>query len=161
MNYRIWFSLLVCLLLASACQPQNPVETAPSPPKPDDFSLTPGTPGPVVPINSYSPGKGDESMQRGAVYIDSTDILTLESFPLQFQLNVKGSLPTPCHQLRVVIDQPNQQKEIRISIYSLVDPNTVCTQVLKPFEVNIPLGSFPSGKYTVFVNDENVGEIMA
>ncbi|MGE5642501.1 MAG: hypothetical protein ACM3Y8_05765 [Byssovorax cruenta] len=161
MNYRIWFSLLVCLLLASACQPQKPVETAPSPPKPDDFSLTPGTPGPVEPINSYSPGKGDESMQRGAVYIDSTDILTLESFPLQFQLNVKGSLPTPCHQLRVVIDQPNQQNEIRISIYSLVDPNTVCTQVLKPFEVNIPLGSFPSGKYTVFVNDENVGEIMA
>jgi hypothetical protein len=76
-------------------------------------------------------------------------------------LNVKGSLPTPCHQLRVVTDQPNQQNEIHISIYSLVDPNTACTQVLKPFEANLPLGSFPSGKYTIFVNDEKVGEISA
>jgi hypothetical protein len=128
---------------------------------PDDLSVTPATPGPDEPINSYAPGKGDESLQRGPVYIDSTDTLTLESFPLQFQLNVKGSLPTPCHQLRVVIDPPNEQNEIHVSLYSLVDPNTVCTQVLKPFEANIPLSSFPSGKYSVFVNDEKVGEITA
>jgi hypothetical protein len=161
MRYNTWFFLLLCLLIVSACQPQNPVEIPPSSPKPGDSNVTPPTPGMQEPINSYAPGKGDESLQRGEVFIDSTDILTLESFPLQFQLNVKGSLPTPCHQLRVVIDQPNERNEIHVSIYSLVDPNTVCTQVLEPFEANIPLGSFPSGKYSVFVNDEKVGEIEA
>ena len=100
-------------------------------------------------------------MQRGVVFIDSTDILTLESFPLQFQLHVKGSLPTPCHQLRLVVDEPDVQKQVKVSIYSLVDPNTVCAQVLEPFEVNIPLGSFPSGTYAILVNDEKVGEVSA
>ena len=149
MNYKIQFFLLLCLLLLSACQPQHPVEVPPSSPKPDDLSVTP------------APGKGDESLQRGPVYIDAKDILTLESFPLQFQLHVQGSLPTPCHQLRVVVDKPDQQNQIHVSIYSLVNPDQACTQVLDPFEVNIPLGSFPSGNYTILVNDERVGEITA
>ena len=161
MKYKIWFSLLLFFLVFSACQRLNPVETPPSPPKPGDSGVTPPAPGTQEPINSYAPGKGDESMQRGQVFIDSADLLTLESFPLQFQLKVEGSLPTPCHQLRVVVDPPNEQNEIHVSIYSLVDPNTVCAQVLEPLEANIPLGSFPSGKYTVFVNDEKVGEISA
>ena len=161
MKNRICFSLLLCILLFTACQRLNPVETPPSPPNPDDFSVTSPPPGTAEPINPYAPGKGDESLQRGVVYIDSTDILTLESFPLQFQLNVKGSLPTPCHQLRVVVDEPDAQKQLKVTIYSLVDPNTICAQVLEPFEANIPLGSFPSGNYTIFVNEEKVGEITA
>ena len=162
MKNKFWFSLTLSLLWLTACVRINPVETPPGPPSPDDGSVVSPTAGGEMPVrNPYAPGKGDEALQRGTVYIDSTDILTLESFPLQFQLNVKGSLPTPCHQLRVVVDQPNEQNEIHVSIYSLVDLNTVCTQVLEPFEANIPLGSFPSGKYSVFVNDEKVGEIEA
>ena len=161
MNYTIQFFLLLCLLLLSACQPQHPVEVPPSSPKPDDLSVTPAPPGTEEPINSYAPGKGDESLQRGPVYIDAKDILTLESFTLHIQLHVQGSLPTPCHQLRVVLDKPDQQNQIHVSIYSLVNPDQACTQILDPFEVNIPLGSFPSGNYTILVNDERVGEITA
>ena len=160
MKYKLLFSLILSLLFLTACQRFNPVETPPSPPNPDDQSVT-SPPGTEVPINPYAPGKGDESMQRGVVFIDSTDILTLESFPLQFQLHVKGSLPTPCHQLRLVVDEPDVQKQVKVSIYSLVDPNTVCAQVLEPFVVNITLGSFPSGTYAIIVNDEKVGEVSA
>ena len=160
MKYKTWFFLTICLLVLTACMRANPVESPPAQPQPDDFSITPPTPGrEEPPLNPYSPGKGDESMQRGEVYIDSTDILILESFPLQFQLNVKGSLPTPCHQLRVVVDEPDEKNQIHVLLYSLVDPTAVCTQVLEPFEVNIPLGSFTSGSYTIFVNDEKIGEI--
>jgi hypothetical protein len=161
MYIKIFPSILACPLLLAACSAQTPVESPSASPRPDDFSVTPPTPAMAEPINPYAPGKGDESMQRGEVYIDSTDILTLESFPLQFQLNVKGSLPTPCHQLRAVVDKPDAQKQIRVLIFSLVDPNTVCTQVLEPFEANIPLGSFASGTYTIFVNDEKIGEITS
>ena len=161
MKHKLWFTVILCLLFFTACQRLNPVETPPSPPNPDDLSVTLPPQGTEVPINPYAPGKGDESMQRGAVFIDSTDILTLESFPLQFKLNVKGSLPTPCHQLRIVVDKPDPQNQIKVWIYSLVDPHTVCTQVLEPFEANISLGSFPNGTYTIFVNDEKVEEITA
>jgi hypothetical protein len=72
-----------------------------------------------------------------------------------------GSLPTPCHQLRVVIDEPDDQNQIQVQIYSLVDPNTVCIQVLETFDATIPLGSYASGSYTLFVNGEKVGDITS
>jgi len=131
------FSLIVLLLL-TACAGKNTEE----------------------PPNSYAPAKGDESLRRGEVFIDSADILTLESFPPQFRLQVSGSLPTPCHQLRAVVNEPDEQKQIQVEIYSLVDPNTVCMQVLEAFEASIPVGSnLEGGSYTVFVNGEPVREI--
>ena len=98
-------------------------------------------------------------MQRGEVFIDSQEILILESFPLQFRLHVIGSLPTPCHELRAVVNEPDKQNDIQVQIYSLVDPDKVCIQVLEPFDVSLSLGSYASGSYTVFVNGEEVGEI--
>jgi len=100
-------------------------------------------------------------MQRGEVFIDTQEILILESFPLQFQLQVTGSLPTPCHELRAVVEEPDDQNQIRVDMYSLVDPDTVCAQVLEPFDVSLSLGSYPSGTYSVFVNGEKIGEITA
>lgn len=101
-------------------------------------------------------------MQRGPVYIDYHEILTLESFPPQFRLHVKGSLPTPCHQLRAVVDEPDEQNRIQVQIFSLVGPDIACTQVLEPFDASIPLGSQFKGSnaYSVYVNGEKVGEIM-
>jgi hypothetical protein len=98
-------------------------------------------------------------MTRGEVFIDSQEIQVVEGVPPQYQLVVTGSLPTPCHELRVVIDVPDEQNRIDVQIYSLVDPDTICIQVLEPIEATIPLGSYPSGSYTVWVNGEAAGEI--
>lgn len=95
---------------------------------------------------------------RGNVYLDSTDLLTMESYPLQFMLVLKGNLPTPCHHLRVAVSLPDTQNKIIIDVYSVTDPNAICTQVMEPFEENIPLGSFPTGHYTLWVNGEQVAE---
>ena len=35
-----------------------------------------------------------------------------------------------------------------------MEPDTVCIQVLEPFEAGILLGSYASGSYSVFVNGE-------
>ena len=37
----------------------------------------------------------------------------------------------------------------------------ICMQVIEPFDVNIPLGSFPAGKYTLWVNGEIVAEFQS
>jgi hypothetical protein len=99
-------------------------------------------------------------LQRGEAFIEAAEILILESFPPQFRLQVIGALPTPCHSLRAVVEEPDEQNEIHVEIYSLVDPEVVCAQVLEPFEASIPLGRDLQGaSYTVFINGQQVGEI--
>ena len=109
----------------------------------------------------WKPSPGDENLKRGQVFLDKTEILTMESFPPQFMLHIKGALPTPCHKLRVEVGKPDEQNRIDVEVYSLSDPNEVCIQVLQAFDENIPLGSYPSGTYTVYVNGEKVGELKA
>jgi inhibitor of cysteine peptidase len=150
MYSKLWFPLLAFVLLLNACTAwvgNSPHAAA----KPDNSE---------VPSNeSYSPAKSDESMKRGNIRIDSLEILSSDSFPLQYQLKVQGSLPTSCHELRTVVDEPNLKSEIRVQIYSVYDPYTVCTQVSSPFDTRLALGSYIRGSYTVLVNDKLVGEI--
>jgi hypothetical protein len=87
------------------------------------------------------------------------DILVAESMPPQYTLNLKGTLPTPCHQLRVEVGQPDSQMRIPVSVYSVVDPSAICTQVLAPFEAAVPLQGLATGKYTVVVNGKEAGSI--
>ncbi|MFH0879916.1 MAG: hypothetical protein V2A34_09405, partial [Lentisphaerota bacterium] len=89
------------------------------------------------------PRHGDDALLRGNVYLDSIDLLTMESYPLQFSLALTGSLPTPCYQLRVSVSPPDGDNRILVEVYSLSSPDTICAQVLQPFSQNIPLGSFP------------------
>ncbi len=109
----------------------------------------------------YAPQAGDDALQRGNAYIDSADILTMESYPPQFAVVLKGNLPTPCDKLRVVYNQPDAEKKIQLEVYSVADSKAVCAQVLEPFEQNISLGSFPNGHYTVWVNGKQMAEFDA
>jgi hypothetical protein len=109
----------------------------------------------------YLPKPDDAFLTRGEAYIDSSDLLTLESYPLQFMLSLKGSTPTPCHQLRVLVNAPDVENKILVEVYSVTDPNKVCVQVLSPFEVNVPLGSFAPGYYVLLINGEQVAEFEA
>ncbi|MGB6422595.1 MAG: hypothetical protein WBF05_12225, partial [Anaerolineales bacterium] len=77
----------------------------------------------------------------------------------QFELLVEGALPTPCHELRVEISDPDEQNRIYVEVYSLSKPGEICVQVLESFDENVPLKGFPSGEYSVWVNGEEVGEI--
>jgi len=109
----------------------------------------------------YAPRAGDDALQRGNAFLDSTDILTMESYPLQFAVLLKGNLPTPCNELRVVYNPPDAENKIQLEVYSVADPNAVCTQMLQPFEQSVALGSFPAGHYTIWVNGKQVGEFDA
>jgi hypothetical protein len=107
--------------------------------------------------NEYAPQPEDSTLSRGEAYIDSSDILLLESQPVQVQLLLNGNLPNPCYQLRAQVLNPDDQNRIDIEVYSVVDPEMICAEVLEPFEARIPIGSYSDGIFTVWLNGEEVG----
>jgi len=121
-----------------------------------------GSGGKIFPGSSQKspldPIENEASMTRGSVVIDSSDVVLLESQPMQIMLHMKGNLPTPCHKLRAKLSEPDAENKINVEVYSLSDPDEICIQVLQDFETNIPLGSYAAGAYKVLVNGEKVGE---
>ena len=153
-------SVLILVLLTGCTG--VPTTTDPGQPATEnpDQPVDSGTPLPPA-QDAYAPRASDRDLISGPVYLDSADLLTLESYPLQFVLALTGNLPTPCHQLRLDVQPPDGENRIEVRVYSVADPDEVCIQVLEPFEVSLPLGSFPAGHYTLIVNGENVAEFDA
>jgi inhibitor of cysteine peptidase len=99
-------------------------------------------------------------MVRGTVFINDVQLLIMESYPIQVMLNISGELPTPCHIFKADVSEPDEDNEIQVEIYSLVAEGEVCIEVIQPFieNVSIPMAGKPDGVYTVWVNEEKVGE---
>ena len=91
------------------------------------------------------------------VYVDSTDILYLESWPVQVVLQVTGALPTPCHE--AVWDITDTGEAIEVTLWSESDSDAMCAAVLEPVELSIPLGSSESASLPVELNGEPVGTV--
>lgn len=157
--------MFILIFALSACAPAagNAFSSSPSYPNASYPNASYPNPSNSMPIeqNSYAPQPTDANLMRGTAFVDIQEVLTLESFPLQFTLHLAGSLPTPCNQLRVAVSPPDTENKILVDVYSVSDPDKICAQVIKPFEANIPLGSFPAGKYTLWVNGEMVAEFQS
>ena len=97
-------------------------------------------------------------MSRGPVYINETELLILESFPVQIELVIRGALPTPCASLEWLVEAPDDQGRIQVEAFSLQDPAIDCIQVLKEMEERLAIGSYSEGSYSVWLNGELVGE---
>jgi hypothetical protein len=91
------------------------------------------------------------------VYVEEVGIVYRESDPVQVVLVVSGDVPTPCHQVAYDVDPSAERIDVRL--WSAADPAATCIQVLEPFEVAIPLGSFGSVDASVTLNDEVVGRV--
>jgi len=154
-----WITLILSLVLLVACLPTNflpslaPTSVITATPSHQNM---PSTNEP--PANPYAPQPDDRVNSQGNVYLDLAQIHILESYPVQVVLTLQGNLPTPCDNLRVQVSPPDEQSRITIEVYSLTDSTKICAQMLKPFDANIPLGSFPPGHYSVWVNGEQIGE---
>jgi inhibitor of cysteine peptidase len=131
--------LTLIIFLLAACSPSADTPTT-RPERP-----TPG-------------GKPDEV---GPVFIDSSDLLIMESYPVQVSLHVTGNLPTPCHSFHYsyVIGTTNDANRIDVSVWSESDTSRMCTQVLEPFDESIPIdmSGAADGTYSVYMNGELVG----
>ena len=152
---RLAISLFLSLFILSAC-----AAPMPSPDDPVSSEDTIHTPAGAQ-VNNYSPSPADGSLTQGEVYLEVKGLATLESYPLQFMLQLKGELPTPCHQLRIAVNPPDADNKVNVDVYSVVNPAEICIQVLAPFEVAYPLGSYPAGNYSLWVNGEMIAEFQA
>lgn len=121
---------------------------------PSDSGDAPGGGGP-----DWEPKPADSQLDEGEVFITQSDILIMESYPPQFALLISGALPSPCHALRVEVEEPDEENQVVVNLYSVVDPQEVCVQVLEEFDANVPLGTPPPGTYQVILNGEEIGEI--
>jgi hypothetical protein len=150
--------LLLSVFLLSACAaPAGAVIDTPGPDAP--ATNQPGDQqNPIEP--GWLPAPGDENLTRGDVILEWADILTLESFPPQFMLNLRGNLRSGCDQLRVDVSPPDANNRVVVSVYSVRDPNQMCTEALVPFDVNVHLKTGAPGPHQVVVNGEPVGEFM-
>ena len=116
------------------------------------------------PIDSiYAPQPGDDKLVRGNVFLEweSSELLIMESFPIQVTALLRGNLPDPCHQLRAVVTVDEEKKRVDIEVYSLAQSGVACITVLEPFEASVPLGSFSGGSYSVYANGEMLGTFEA
>jgi hypothetical protein len=154
MEFRI-LCLLVVLVVSCASParpgPDTPVTSPPGGTMPADHADS----------NPFAPKSGDENLSRGAAYLDEASLVIRESYPPQISLSISGDLPTPCNELRVKIDRPDPENKINIDVYSVVDPDKVCIQVLEPLQEYIDLGTYSPGHYSVWVNGELSGEFDA
>jgi hypothetical protein len=131
---------------------------------PPSGTLPTSTPAsPSIPTSGYEPQSGDDKLKRDQVFLEAgnSSVVTMESYPVQVSVVLNGNLSDPCHQLRVMISPANAQNEIKLDVYSVVDPSVACITVLKPFTANVPLGNYAGGHYMVYVNGQLFGEFDA
>ena len=112
-----------------------------------------GGPGPVGSIPMPRPpidGNID-----GEVTITSADLRIMESFPIQVALDVSGEKPTPCHEVFWTVEDTGEI--IEIEMISQVASDQACAQVIEPFTIAVPLGSWEGESRDVELNGEAVG----
>lgn len=103
---------------------------------------------------------GDAGLARGNFFVDSAKLQPSNDQPGAFDVLVTGSLPTPCNTPRAEVSGPDGQNKITVTLYSLVQTDKMCAEVIQPFDGPVAtLGGYPAGKYTVVVNDKPAGEM--
>jgi len=154
---RLAWVIPLCVSLLASCArlggTASPPKEVPSSPVSSGEQPTGATP-----VSPLDPIPGEATMKRGEVTIEKSEVLLLESYPVQVTLSLKGTLPTPCYHLRAKISRPDTENRIQVEVYSLYDPTEICIQMLQAFDTSIPLGSYPAGSYTVWLNGSKIGE---
>lgn len=123
----------------------------------ESISVTPG-PSETPPLGD---GQNDgRELIRGNVFVNSLSLSIMESYPIQVSIAVEGELPTPCNVFASNVVMPDENNEIHVDMYTLIDPAETCIAMIQPFNANvpIPLDSVIDGNYSVWVNGEKVGE---
>ena len=150
MRYAYLFILAV---LIGACIPVSTTEPAPTAVPP--YRIT-------ADENPYAPMPEDLGFRQTEVIVTSASISErMDLTPIRVSLNILGSMPSSCNQLRVNIEPPNESFQIFVEVYSVVDPSLKCENVFQQFEGNILLGVYTPGRYTIWINDELVGDMLS
>ncbi len=82
---------------------------------------------------AYAPKPEDSRLTRGQVMIEQTSLAN-------GVLRIAGNLPTPCHEIRVNMPAAvDATGTFAIETWSVYDAGKMCTQMLQPFSIQVPL----------------------
>jgi hypothetical protein len=125
--------------------PEQPVDDSG-----DEPIVEPGPPNSVPEPRPPIDGSVD-----GEVWVTSTDLRIMESFPIQVMLDVSGEKPTPCHEVFWTVEDDGGV--IDITMISQVASDQVCAEVIEPFTIAVPLGSWEGESREVRLNGDEAG----
>ena len=143
-------------------EPMDPDDTEGSPDdtvgSPDDaVAVTPGDlddpADDADPDSSWSSGpEPGADRERQHAYVDSVDFQVMESWPMQVNVVVSASLPSPCWERWWGVTADGNTYNVEV-LAVLISDDMVCAAVLVPFTDTIPLGDgFVAEDYTIIVN---------
>lgn len=111
--------------------------------------------------NGYRLQPDEETLTRGGVEFSSVSLIErVDLNPVRVEVDLLGSLPTTCNQLRLEVGLPDDQYQINITAYSIVKPGPKCEQVLQQFEASVLLGVYSPGRYIVLINGGTVADFV-
>ncbi|GAB4539117.1 MAG: hypothetical protein Fur002_03630 [Anaerolineales bacterium] len=133
---------------------------APSAPTP---SVTPAAPQLLAPAdNPYAAQPDDAKRLRAETMLTSAQLSErIDLDPPRVQVNLLGVMTDACQQLRIQPHLPDGEYRIFIEIYSVSEPSAKCENVFRQFEVNILLGVYSPGRYTLWVNNQRIGDFVS
>ena len=99
--------------------------------------------------NPYAPQAEDEALIQGNVYLEESLWNEAEK-----TLTITGNLPNPCSRLRVAIAQNTTQLDF--AVYSVMEADIICAQMLEPFKASFKMDSFTSQTFRVFINGQEL-----
>jgi hypothetical protein len=112
--------------------------------------------------NPYAPKSEDLSLKQDGIILTSLSLSErYDLTPLRSELHILGSMPSVCNALRIKVNPPNIEYQISIEIYSVADPKLNCENVFQQVDTTILLGAYSAGQYTVWINDNYVGDIVS
>jgi hypothetical protein len=120
-------------------------------------------PAPTLGKNPYSPQPGDDGLVRDTVQLVKAETKNVGGSPAQIDLNLSYFLPTPCHQFRIIVDQPGTNGKVNLDMYSLMKKDQPCAlmALATPMQASFTLGNFPPGHYTIWINGTKAAEFDA
>ena len=143
--------LLVLILSGCITAPTpEPTPTAAAP-----YRITPDE-------NPFEPQIEDVGRQIATVTITSVSLSELYDYsPPRSMLSLVGYMPSVCNELRVDIGAPDEDYNVFIEIYSLIDATIQCDNVFQQFETSILLGTYSPGRYSVYINGALMGDFVS
>ena len=112
--------------------------------------------------NPFAPTSEDSGLPPMGVVLISSDLVERTDLSqVRVALNLLGSLPSTCSELRLEVNRPNDQYQIFVEAYSLENPNPKCDNVFQQFNASVLLGVYSPGRYTVWVNQGFIGDFVA
>lgn len=106
---------------------------------------------PTASSQSFLPEEGN--FMPVDTVIESVEVLVLESFPMQLQLEIAGYQPDGC-EFPVIVEQRVEDNTVSLHIYRDVPSDVLCPMALVPYEETISIdGTFEGGTVTIEVNE--------